>query len=74
MFLYFTRGLMRWVGGVHCGDMGAMRRAVRRARPETDSDLIHACVMSRQPSLAPEAGSGRSGRALAAPSVGPPVR
>ena len=27
-----------------------MRRAVRRARPETDSDLIHACVMSRQPS------------------------
>ena len=38
-----------------------MRRAVRRARPETGSDLIHACVMSRQPSLAPEAGSGTGG-------------
>ena len=25
MFLYFTRGLMRWVDGVHCGDMGAMK-------------------------------------------------
>ena len=25
VFLYFTRGLMRWVGGVHCGDMGVMR-------------------------------------------------
>ena len=39
-----------------------MRRAVRRARPETGSDLIHACVMSRQPSLAPEAGSGTKER------------
>ena len=52
----------------------AMCRAVRRAHPETDSDLMHACVMSRQPSLAPEAGSGTGGRAPAAPSVGPPVR
>ena len=25
MFLYCTRGLVRWVGGVHCGDMGAMK-------------------------------------------------
>ena len=25
MFLYFTSGLIRWVGGVHCGDMGAMK-------------------------------------------------
>ena len=25
MFLYYTRGLMRWVGGVHCGDMEAMK-------------------------------------------------
>ena len=25
MFLYYTRGLMRWVGGVHCGDTGAMK-------------------------------------------------
>ena len=52
----------------------ATRRAVRRARPESDSDLIRACVMSRHPSLEPEAGSGTGGRAPAAPSVGPPVR
>ena len=25
MFLYYTRGLVRWVGGVHCGDMGGMK-------------------------------------------------
>ena len=25
MFLYYTRGLVRWVGGVHCGGMGAMK-------------------------------------------------
>ena len=25
MFLYYTRGLVRWVSGVHCGDMGAMK-------------------------------------------------
>ena len=25
MFLYYTRGLMRWVGGVHCGDTEAMK-------------------------------------------------
>ena len=25
MFLYCTRGLVRWVGSVHCGDMGAMK-------------------------------------------------
>ena len=25
MFLYYTRGLMRWVGGVLCGDTGAMK-------------------------------------------------
>ena len=25
MFLYYTRGMVRWVGGVHCGDMGAMK-------------------------------------------------
>ena len=25
MFLNYTRGLMRWVGGVHCGDTGAMK-------------------------------------------------
>ena len=25
MFLYYTRGMVRWVGGVPCGDMGAMK-------------------------------------------------
>ena len=25
MFLYYTRGMVWWVGGVHCGDMGAMK-------------------------------------------------
>ena len=25
MFLYYTRGLVRWVGGVYYGDMGAMK-------------------------------------------------
>ena len=25
VFLYYTRGLVRLVGGVHCGDMGAMK-------------------------------------------------
>ena len=29
MFLYYTRGLVRWVGGVHCGDMGAMKAEAR---------------------------------------------
>ena len=33
MFLYYTRGLVRWVGGVHCGDMGAMK-AEGKARLE----------------------------------------
>ena len=25
MFLYYTRGLVRWVGGVHYGDMEVMK-------------------------------------------------
>ena len=25
MFLYYTRGLVRWVGGVHYGDTGEMK-------------------------------------------------
>ena len=29
MFLYYTRGLVRWVGGVHCGDMGAIKLRAR---------------------------------------------
>ena len=33
MFLYYTRGVVRWVGGVHCGDMEAMK-AEGQARPE----------------------------------------
>ena len=38
MFLYYTRGLMRWVGGVHCGDTGAMK-AEGQART-TESPLL----------------------------------
>ena len=50
----------------------AKRRAVRRARPETNSDLNHA---SRHVTSSLEQGAGRDtgGRAPAAPSVGPPV-
>ena len=33
MFLYYTRGMVRWVGSVHCGDMGAMK-AEGRSLPE----------------------------------------
>ena len=33
MFLYYTRGLVRWVGDVHCGDIGAMK-AEAQARLE----------------------------------------
>ena len=54
--------------------MVAMRRAVHSARRVTGSDLIRACVMSRQPCLVLETGSGTGGRAHAAPSVGPPVQ
>ena len=25
MFLYYTRGSMRWVVGIHCRDTGAMK-------------------------------------------------
>ena len=30
VFLYYTRGLVRWVGGLHCGDMGAMKAETPR--------------------------------------------
>ena len=33
MFVYYTRGLVRWVGGVHYGDMEAMK-AEGQVRPE----------------------------------------
>ena len=33
MFLYYTRGLVRWVGGVHYGDMEVMK-AEGKARLE----------------------------------------
>ena len=33
MFLYYTRGMVRWVGGVHCGDFGAIK-AEEQARLE----------------------------------------
>ena len=49
MFLYYTRGLMRWVGGVHCGDTGAMK-AEGQARLELPRNLGYAytgyCVLA----------------------------
>ena len=41
MFLYYTRGMVRWVGGVHCGDMGAMK-AEGQARLEPPSNRGYA--------------------------------
>ena len=45
MFLYYTRGLVRWVGGVHCGDMGAMK-AEGQARLEPPKNPGYACTGS----------------------------
>ena len=37
MFLYYTRGLVRWVGGVHYGDMEAMKaEGQARLEPPTN--------------------------------------
>ena len=41
MFLYYTRGLVRWVGGVHYGDMEAMK-AEGQARLEPPRNLGYA--------------------------------
>ena len=49
MFWYNTRGLVRWVGGVHCGDMGAMK-AEGQARLEPPGNPGYAytgsCVLA----------------------------
>ena len=41
MFLYYTRGLVRWVGGVHYGDMEVMK-AEGQARLEPPRNLGYA--------------------------------
>ena len=41
MFLYYTRGLMRWVGGVHCGDTGAMEAEGQARTTESPLLLCH---------------------------------
>ena len=41
MFLYYTRGLVRWVGGVQYGDMEAMR-AEGQARLEPPRNPCYA--------------------------------
>ena len=49
MFLYYTRGLVRWVGGVHCGDMGAMKaEGQARLEPPTNPGCAYTgyCVLA----------------------------
>ena len=48
MFLYYTRGMVRWVGGVHCGDMGAMKaEGQARLEPPRNPGYAHTgyCVL-----------------------------
>ena len=49
MFLYYTRGMVRWVGGVHCGDMGAMKaKGQARLEPPRNPGYAHTgyCVLA----------------------------
>ena len=49
MFLYYTRGLVRWVVGVHCGDMGAMKaEGQARLEPPRNPGYAHTgyCVLA----------------------------
>ena len=49
MFLYYTRGMVRWVGGVHCGDMGAMKaEGQARLEPPRNPGYAHTgyCVLA----------------------------
>ena len=49
MFLYYTGGLMRWVGGVHCGDTEAMKaEGQARLEPPTDPGFAEKgyCVLA----------------------------
>ena len=49
MYLYYTRGMVRWVGGVHCGDMGAMKaEGQARLEPPRNPGYAHTgyCVLA----------------------------
>ena len=49
MFLYYTRGLVPWDGGVHCGDMGAMKaEGQARLEPPRNPGNAHTgyCVLA----------------------------
>ena len=49
MFQYYTRGLVRWDGGVHCGDMGAMKaEGQARLEPPRNPGYAHTgyCVLA----------------------------
>ena len=49
VFLYYTRGLVRWDGGVHCGDMGAMKaEGQARLEPPRNPGYAHTgyCVLA----------------------------
>ena len=49
MFLYYTRWLVRWVGGVHYGDMGAMKaEGQARLEPPRNRGYAHTgyCVLA----------------------------
>ena len=49
MFLYYTRGMVRWVSGVHCGDMGAIKaEGQARLEPPRNPGYAHTgyCVLA----------------------------
>ena len=49
MFLYYTRGMVRWVGRVHCGDLGAMKaEGQARLEPPRNPGYAHRgyCVLA----------------------------
>ena len=49
MFLYYTRGLVRWEDGVQCGDMGAMKaEGQARLEPPRNPGYAHTgyCVLA----------------------------
>ena len=47
MFLYYTGKLMRWVGGVHCGDTGAMKaEGQARLEPPRMPVPVHKSVIA----------------------------
>ena len=49
VFLYYTRGLVRWEDGVQCGDMGAMKaEGQARLEPPRNPGYAHTgyCVLA----------------------------